>query len=55
VHVVGCAALGLLDHLRGAVDGVDVVDPLGESGRERSGATSDVQYPTAVLRHPTEE
>ena len=51
VHVFGRAALRLFDHLRGAIEGVDLITSLGETGRARSGATADIQHPPAGLRH----
>jgi len=48
-----CHPLGLFDHGRGAVKGVDMFRSLGQFHGESPGATADIKYPiTWTLSRP---
>jgi len=48
--VAGRATLRLPDHLRTAIESVDLLAALGKLGRERSGTAADIQHPPTAQR-----
>src|SRR5690348_9978077 len=53
--VAGRAALRLLDHLRGAIEGVDLLTSPGKLGCEPSGTAADIEHSPAARRQLTEQ
>jgi hypothetical protein len=49
VTLAGVRLLGRLDHRRRLVDGIDMLDVVGQSRGERSCTTTDVKDPFASL------